>query len=30
VRRHWAKIAKADAHPEQVLAALLGGGARDS
>ncbi len=30
VRRHWAKVAKADAHPEQVLAALRGGGARDS
>jgi len=23
VRRHWAKVAKAETHPEQVLAALL-------
>jgi len=24
VKRHWAKIAKADAHPDEVLAALQG------
>jgi peroxiredoxin Q/BCP len=25
VRRHWARVAKAETHPEQVLAALVGG-----
>ena len=25
VKKHWARVAKAEAHPEQVLAALSGG-----
>ncbi len=25
VKKHWARVAKAEAHPEQVLAALRGG-----
>jgi hypothetical protein len=24
VKRHWKRVAKAEAHPEQVLAALSG------
>jgi peroxiredoxin len=24
VRRHWKRVAKAEAHPEEVLAALRG------